>query len=1790
MRSIGLFVLLFLVFSMQSSFAEQSIKTRYPKVHQTQGCSGLKSFEWLRCQGKEIGKKVKIQAAKVNQSFKRFVYKKKRDVSFLLTRTPLRKLQEITLPHFTTNNSPVIRGNIKIVKHGNGAHPIVELYVDEIYDTDGSVVEVEWNFEDGTVVKLEEGEFDSQARIFHVFRNSDHYDAILRIKDDLGALNIKTVYVETPENSEPSGSFTAEYDISDPYTVNFDFHPIDSDDFSFTYMNEACLDSDQTQSFSCTYPSFGTYPFYGRIIDSKNTAIEFSTELEIDGTTIKSRPIPMLRADTYFGEAPLTVNFDGTHSFDLNGSVVSYEWDFGDEFSPENYSKKSKDKHTFHKSGTYEVKLYVQDNEGNISESTRMIFVAPTEPSVSSIVAIQDGANKVRFDVSNSSIKSPSDSDMFFWDFGDGNLARGRIQEHTYATSGQYDIKLKIVDILGETHNLTKTLTIGSGDDSPIARIEASDLRPWIHDLVEYSGLSSADPQLSDPLEFHWTFDDGEVFVGDYIERSAPLKGIRNVELRVTNSRGLSDIARIQYNVFEQFSEIHAHINITPKVGIAPLTVSFDSLGTTSHHPIEKHLWTGDGIFLDQASGKIEFTEPGEYQFKYFAKDISGNEGLTEGRVIVHAPSSLPASNEPPIPHLNVEAIIDAPGVYYFNCSDSSDPDDEVVACEWRINGIHVSDAFEFPRWLLEKIPYHIELTVIDSWGARTSAYETIDLSGNSEIALDFNFFPFSPLVSQNVNFEAAFSHLPGRSITSYYWDFGDTNTAEGAVVNHTYALAGNYTVTLVMTDDQSNLHTITKEIQVQAVGSFQIELLAQDSDLTGGVKENSTFRSFGAPQTIKLSVLAKTNSISSIKEASWDFGDGNTAFGTVVEHTFHKPGSYTVEVTAIDSTNNTQTKELTVEIGTHSNCYDKNSKNICLNDIDAISGFIANSDSEKWILGHDLGSLNYSSLIETYPSSWAKLIQLDGTEKSYDISGAIDISGNRLEIDKNRLPELNNLNAPYRLEVLAKSQTQGPLIGTWPYFYVGASNLNLTVDADDMKIILINPSAQLRKYFSLGSSREITISDLVPGKYAVIAFFEEKSFAQVIDVPAGDNSLHLQPSEEFIGNNKTNRKKIIASDLFSFHQKFSKSSSWSHSLCGENSPFMKSPFQDKGATFIDFSSTEPAKSSSFKSIPNRLGSSMRLSCSVVSPGIFYGQNKWKYKDGPKRCFGDVKPHFYWNEYLKTLGVEDSPIVIKYDIKDDSSGRSETNHFVTSASDIMKRSGVELNDLTSRIGLPANDNEVTGQKIDYDIHIPADMQRPQIKFELISDHNSNPSSLYLVDCHVPDLGASPRLISIEAASMSDDIHSAEFNGRLSLSSRYGHFPIQYDGRSSSPESAKAEIAKAKYKVSIKKSYRPEIVWQGVRLEFSYAGIKIEELFPFVGTPMNNAKGDIYTNEILIDTSILENIFHWVRGENIVNIKFTPVGKITNDYDFSGESKSLNFHALFDAQTVNAQIPQICGSGFFSSSLSTFARDEYLSLLLDSSISGAEIRCGDMSTPFGGPFNVSSVWNYKGQRNGLEGLVRTFNDSPADQDDYDDNNAEERMLDVEAYLSFAEDIHDISLIVNEQIGGVDTAKKEVFDYCKPISGDPISPCKTSTTFTNISEDMIHTLCLKETRASFTPPGCPTVDIIKLIRFARWAEYNHEVIFKRMNKVDSVFNMATGFYFPVLGMSTNWQEKAVAFAQWPDGRSILKPATTEDYFMEEKLESCLASDKCSDVSKFFSGSENEIEMMSISTGWK
>jgi len=89
---------------------------------------------------------------------------------------------------------------------------------------------------------------------------------------------------------------------------------------------------------------------------------------------------------------------------------------------------------------------------------------------------------------------------------------------------------------------------------------------------------------------------------------------------------------------------------------------------------------------------------------------------------------------------------------------------------------------------------------------------------------------PSNLSVNQTIVFDVSGSYDIDDIIVSYLWDFGDGETGEGVNPEHVYKNPGEYTVTLVLTDNNGN--TYIKTITVNAESEFGGKGLEEKQDL----------------------------------------------------------------------------------------------------------------------------------------------------------------------------------------------------------------------------------------------------------------------------------------------------------------------------------------------------------------------------------------------------------------------------------------------------------------------------------------------------------------------------------------------------------------------------------------------------------------------------------------------------------------------------------------------------------------------------------------------------------------------------------------------------------------------------------------------------------------------------------------------------------------------------------------------------------------------------------------------
>ena len=121
----------------------------------------------------------------------------------------------------------------------------------------------------------------------------------------------------------------------------------------------------------------------------------------------------------------------------------------------------------------------------------------------------------------------------------------------------------------------------------------------------------------------------------------------------------------------------------------------------------------------------------------------------------------------------------------------------------------------------------------------------------------NFTYTPIIPYANETVTFDASASTANGGSIVSYEWDFGDGTNGTGMFTTKIYTEAGNYTVTLTVTDNKGEKDITWKVITVipQPDGAA-IDLYTQK----GGQGPNQPDGAFALGEMVILTALLTYN------------------------------------------------------------------------------------------------------------------------------------------------------------------------------------------------------------------------------------------------------------------------------------------------------------------------------------------------------------------------------------------------------------------------------------------------------------------------------------------------------------------------------------------------------------------------------------------------------------------------------------------------------------------------------------------------------------------------------------------------------------------------------------------------------------------------------------------------------------------------------------------------------------------------------------------------------------------
>jgi len=243
--------------------------------------------------------------------------------------------------------------------------------------------------------------------------------------------------------------------------------------------------------------------------------------------------VPPVANFTFTNSTPATFDFTDL-SFDIDGNVVAWDWDFGDTGT----STVQNPQHIYAASGLYNVTLEITDNGGATDTMVQQVTVT--------IPVIINNPPTANFTFNCTSLTcvftdTSTDADgtvvAWLWDF-EGVNSTLQNPQYNFVFDGTYNVTLTVTDDDGAIDSISKNVTVS---DSTIPNIfPVANFTFNCTDLVCDFTDTSTDVD-GNVVAWAWDFNDTTNSALQNPQHTFPVNGTYNVTLVVTDNDGEND-------------------------------------------------------------------------------------------------------------------------------------------------------------------------------------------------------------------------------------------------------------------------------------------------------------------------------------------------------------------------------------------------------------------------------------------------------------------------------------------------------------------------------------------------------------------------------------------------------------------------------------------------------------------------------------------------------------------------------------------------------------------------------------------------------------------------------------------------------------------------------------------------------------------------------------------------------------------------------------------------------------------------------------------------------------------------------------------------------------------------------------------------------------------------------------------------------------------------------------------------------------------------------------------------
>jgi PKD repeat protein len=509
-------------------------------------------------------------------------------------------------------------------------------------------------------------------------------------------------------NRPPVAEFSESASIV--YTgVAIDFNASDSydiDGYITLYLwdfGDGTTDSGVTVSHA--YVDDGEYNVTLTVTD-KRGAIDRKKAVKL----VKNRPpLAFIRGHVVACDKEEIVSFDGSLSYDPDGTIVNYFWDFGDGTT----ATGAKVSTSYTEKGLYTVTLTVTDDDG----ATGTTATSKTVMNKSPIAIFTESAENVDVDEAISFDAAESyDPDGtivdYSWDFGDGTTGNGITVSHAYSDDGLYLVTLTVTDNDGAAASAQATKTVLNRQ--PVASFTETAETVDTDEAIFFDASKSSDPDGT-IVDYSWDFGDGTTGTGVSAQHDYSEDGIYTVILTVTDDDGATGTTKAKKNVMNRVPV--ASFTESAETVSSGERIHFDA--SESHDPdgvIVTYSWDfGDGNTAVDVEVDHAYEDDSVYTVTL---TIIDDDDATASAI-----ATKKVLNRSPVASFTENATIVSPDeVIHFDASESCDPDGTIVNYLWEFGDGNTSTGVTSDHAYSEDGNYIVTLTVTDDDEASVSS------------------------------------------------------------------------------------------------------------------------------------------------------------------------------------------------------------------------------------------------------------------------------------------------------------------------------------------------------------------------------------------------------------------------------------------------------------------------------------------------------------------------------------------------------------------------------------------------------------------------------------------------------------------------------------------------------------------------------------------------------------------------------------------------------------------------------------------------------------------------------------------------------------------------------------------------------------------------------------------------------------------------------------------------------------------------------------------------------------